>query len=204
MYEISTQVLSLREAQNRFAEVIDLSPPDFEALPGHVFGIELQVQIGLRNSRKSRSKKTELALFIWLPEHPTEQLRALASTPFSAINVHSRNLLHALTFAVIGPIESGLYVTTWGTDLFCVSGEDVSVRIVLIGSEAVVDAKHRFTGSDAEDFSLGGQAQMGSTGPNYWCERVYSDEELELAAELGNDYDVPGLLVIPLKRATES
>lgn len=204
MYEINTQALSLQEAQDRFAEVFDLSPPSFEARAGRVFGFEQPIPIAPRCSRESSSIDTEMALFVWLPEHSTEQLRDLASAPFSFINLHSRNLLHALTFATIGPIESGLYVTAWGTDLFCVSGEDVSVRIVLIGSEAVVDAKHRFTGSDAEEFSLGGQAQMGSTGPNYWCERVYSDEELKLAAELGNDYDVPGLIVIPLKRATGS
>lgn len=204
MYEINTQVLSVQEAQDRFVDIIDLPPPDFERLPGCVFGVELSVPIAPRSSRKSRSVGTELALFVWLPDHSAEQLRELASTPFSFANLHSRNLLYALTFAIIGPRESGLYVTTWGTNLFCVSDKDSSVRFVLIGSDGVVDAKHRFTGLDAESFSDSGQAQMVSTGPNYSCERIYSDEELAFAAERGNDFEAPGLIVLPLKQASQS
>lgn len=203
MYSITSHVLSLEEAEMRFAGIIDLSHPNIELRKGEVLGLELPIPSHTEDLEFGSGTLPALpTLFIWLPEHERWRLQALASREPWMINLHSRNLLRAESFAVLGPEESGIYIPLGPTRAFCPQPDAPIVRIVLIGADRVIDVRHHYMGDDYESFVCGGQAQT-TASINYSCTRRYSEEELGLAADLGDEFSIPGYLVRVMRLTTE-
>lgn len=195
MYSITTQKLTLQEADSRFGAILDLTHPDFETPPGTVLGVEVPIPLDSNDLSPGEQESPELpTLFIWLPNYEGWQLQELASMELWTIGMHSKNLLHAESFVVLGPEDGGVYIPMGLTRLFYIHEEAPTIRLVLIGSDAVIDARHHYTGDHFEAFVCGAQAQTSGSG-NYSCTRFYSEEELNEAASLGDDYSVTGHLV---------
>lgn len=196
MYETTTRTMTLQEADWEFAGVLDLSVPLIEPPEGCVLGLEMRVPEVRTDFEGESEAPTALdTLFIWLPNHARRSLQALASRELWTVSLRSRNLQESDSFVVMGPKESGLYISLWRTNLFCMNYGDDTVRVVLIGADAVVDVRYRFTGDDLEAFQCDGQAQTAGTGPNHYPSRSYTEEELLLAANLGDGYANPGYQV---------
>ena len=96
---------------------------------------------------------------------------------------------------VLGPQEGGLYLPLWNSRTLAMHGDARTIRLVLVGDECVLDACHHFTGMDLDDFLVGCQSVMASSGPNYNACRTHGDDRLAEVAHRCDEFIVTGHLV---------
>lgn len=59
----------------------------------------------------------------------------------------------------------------------------------------VIDTRRHLTGEDLDDYAIGCMTQMDSVGRHWKRVRIYSEEDLEAAQGLSDDYLVSGRVV---------
>jgi len=102
------------------------------------------------------------------------------------------------SFTVAGAEDEGLYMPMWSTQGFRLSNLEKTVSLIFIGDEEVVDARHHFTGEHLDDFLIGCQAAMASSGPNYRPFELNTNEEMAEVEFLGSGVRFPGRRVCQL------
>lgn len=194
MYSITTQTLSLAEAQNRFQGIIDFDSRLRESVNGSLSGLEVWLP-----SPQESDPAPLYVLFVEVSGADRNELRKLVSHEIRHINWPSENLLFQQSFAVFGPQEGGIHVPLWDAKALRLQGGVQTMRIVLIGEDCVIDARHHLTEDDLEDFVLGCQSHMSSSGPNYKSNEIHDDSQMDEARSRGDEFKVSGRLVCLLK-----
>lgn len=199
MYEITTQLLSLEDANHRYPQVGDFAT-SADVMTGEQLP-SVGMECWLPTSHVDDSQPLP-ALLVRCRGVGRVTLRSLASRELWHMNVDSENLLRQESFLILGPEEGGLYLPLRGSSVFALGAGLNAVRMLLIGDEWVVDATHRLTGDDLEDYLLGCQAAGASSGPHYNPSRVYDEAALDERAQYGYEFVVSGHLVHLLDRSS--
>jgi len=189
MYTISTRCLTLDEAKKHFdclaeADLVQRAPQEVA-----LSGCELWLE------GWQESDAPSYALIVRVPGKGREELRQLVSQEVQLMNRPSEDLLQQETFAILGSTEHGLYVPLWRSKVMRLLGDVRVIRVILLGDEHVVDACHVFCEQALDDYLVGCQAQMDSSGPHYVPHRYHSEKEIEEARTRGGDFMVPGFRV---------
>lgn len=190
MYTITAQLLSLEEAGERFGDIVDLDAGQKTNEEGSLVGLERWLQ-----SPHEPDSTPICALFVNVPGVDRATLRSVASCELWHINVDSENLLRQQSFVVLGPQDGGLYVPLWNSRALAMHGNVRTIRLVLVGNECVLDVCHDLTGMDLEDYLLGCQSVMASSGPHYNPSRTHSEDRLAEVTERSNEIAVSGRVV---------
>lgn len=190
MYSITAHLQTLQEAKERFRGIVDFDAPQQENADDSLPGMEVWLP-----SPHETDPTSIHTLFVRVPGADRTALRKLGSREITQINWPSENLLHQQSFAIFGPQLGGIYVPLWGARSLMLHGDVRTVRLVLVGDEHVLDARHHFTDEDLEQFILGCQAQMDSSGPHYSPLRHYDEEQLNEVAGRGDAFAVTGRMV---------
>jgi hypothetical protein len=190
MYSVTTHVLSMPEAQERFRGLIDLQSTIPENQRGTLSGTELWLP-GVSDA----DPLPHYVLFVRVPEYERDALMKTCSGRLWGINVHSENLEHGESFMVIGTQEQGIYIPLWSAECLRVDERQSTIRVVFIGGDWVIDTRYHLTGEDFDVYTTDCIALMDSTGPHYNPDRIYREEELEVAKGQMDDFLVPGRVV---------
>jgi hypothetical protein len=180
----------MSEAQRRFEGFIDLQKTLPENSPGTLSGTEIWLP-GVSNA----DPLPHYVLFVRATEHMLNALMATCCQHLEQINWESENLKRKESFVRMGSEEEGIYIPLWGAECLRVFERQSTIRVVLIGSDWVIDTRHYLTDEDLDDFAIGCQAHMDTTGPHYKPWRMYSEEVLEAAEGLSDTIEVPGRMV---------
>jgi hypothetical protein len=190
MYSVTTQVLSMPEAQQRFQGFIDLQKTLPENEPGTLSGTEVWLP-----GCSDADPHPHYVLFVRAAEFERDALVATCSQHLRQINWESENLEHKQSFVLMGAKETGIYVPLWSSGCLRISERQCTIRVVFIGSDWAVDTRHHLTGEDLDDYMIGCQVHMDSTGPHYKPWRMYSEETLNAMKGLSGNIEVPGRMV---------
>lgn len=190
MYTITAQLLSLEEARERFGDIVVFDADHLTNEEGSLVGLECW----LPSSNETDSTPIS-ALFVKLPGVDRATLRSVASHELWHMNVDSENLLHQQSFVVLGPQAGGIYVPLWNSRALAMHGDVRTIRLVLAGDECVLDVCHHLTGMDLEDYLLGCQSVMASSGPHYNPCRIYGEDRLAEVAQCSEEIAVTGQVV---------
>jgi hypothetical protein len=190
MYSVTTQVLSMLEARERFEGIIDLETTIPVSPDGTLSGAELWLPGVCKDD-----PLPHYVLFVRAPECEKDALMEMCSRRLWGINVHSENLEHGESFMVMGTQEQGIYIPLWSAECLRIDERQSTIRVVLIGGDWVIDTRYHLSGDDFDVYTTDCMALMDSTGPHYNPERIYNEEELETAQGLSDDFAVPGRVV---------
>jgi len=182
--------MSLEEAKRRFEGFVDFDAGHQTSEEGSLVWLECWLP-----SPCETDPTPIFVLFVWVPGLDRAALRNLASWELWHINVDSKNLLRQESFVVFGPQDGGLYVPLWGSLTLAMHGDIRTIRLVLVGDECVLDASHHITGTDFDDFLLGCQSVMASSGLHYNPCRTHGEERLAEVARSSNEIAVSGHVV---------
>lgn len=199
MYEITTQMLSFEEANLRYSQVGDFTTSTDVMTGEHPPCVGMEYWLPISHEKESLPLH---ALFVRCRGIDRVALRSLASHELWHMNVDSENLLRQESFLILGPEEGGLYLPLEGSSAFALGAGSNGIRMLLIADEWVVDVTHRLTGDDLEDYLLGCQAALASSGSRYIPSRVYDDTTLDERANHGHEFVVSGHMVHLLNRSS--
>jgi len=182
MYTINVTSMSIKDApQQTLAEWIPTFVPPGDLPVDGVWALDAEFC-----KFATGEGPTEPALFVLLPHLDERQLRAVASTAMSVINVQSGDLLHCETYCTFGNQILELRVPgalgKWNPKC---PGDNV-FQLVLISDEHIVIARHEMDELELDSLLDGMQGQHDSSGPNYNPVRVWGDARLDEVAHLGS------------------
>lgn len=173
MYAINVISIPLKEANERFAGLLDLTPPNAIPPEGRIAACEI-----LLPSPYSFDTEPIPTLLTWFPGWNRADVMKLLSHEIDGTDVVTQDCSYAETCILFGPKQGGLYIAMEFHDFFNIGPKRNTIRILAVGDDFVVDARHVFTGDEDQAYFWRRLPYSMNTGPNFKQHLYFTPEEI--------------------------
>ena len=191
MRAINVISIPLNEAKKHFEDLLDLTPPNAVPPEGRIVATEI-----LLPSPYKFDKKPVPTLLTWFPGWRQEDVMRLLSQHIDGTDVVTEDRSYAESCILFGPKNGGLYVAMEFHRFFAIEPERSTIRILAVGDDFLVDARHIFTGEEDQNYCMECLPYSMNTGPNFKQHLYFTPEEILANKDKEPCFKPPGPMLI--------